>query len=99
MSLFLAISFNSFSDRFSILIHEHNFFFVNMYLLLALSCGKLNDVVRERYGYIYILLPNCANILLDYLFWLLLGWLFLICFKLYKVITAIIKLHNKTPLR
>ena len=48
-----------------------------MCLLLALHYTKCNDGARDKHGIKYIPLPKCTNILLGYLFWLLLGWLLL----------------------
>ena len=108
MPLYFAIRFNSFSDRFSIVIHKNKQIFFKYESALKIALRKNNDVVRDKYGLKYILLPKYANILLDYLFWLVLGWLhlrwlllewlLLNCCKLYKVKTAIIKLYSKTPL-
>ena len=104
MPLYFAIRFNSFSDRFSIVIHKNKQIFFKYESALKIALRKNNDVVRDKYGLKYILLPEYANILLDYLFWLVLGWLhlrwlLLNCCKLYKVKTAVIKLYSKTPLR
>ena len=38
-----------------------------MSLLLILSCARINNVVKDKYGLKYILSVKCANI------WLLLG--------------------------
>ena len=54
MPLFFATSLNSFSDRFSTLILLNNFF-INMCLLLALSCVKFDDIVRDKCSLKYIL--------------------------------------------
>ena len=46
---------------------------MSIIVLLTLSYAKFNDVVTDKYGLKYIILAKCANILLDYLFSLLLG--------------------------
>ena len=57
MSLFFATSLNSISDRFnSLILSKKNF--LNICLLLALSCAKFDDFVRGKCGLKYILLAK-----------------------------------------
>ena len=65
MPLYFAIRFNSFSDRFSIVIHKNKQIFFKYESALKIALRKNNDVVRDKYGLKYILLPEYANILLE----------------------------------
>ena len=54
MSLFFAISLNSFNDRSSILILLNNFLKKKICLLLVLSIAKFDSVVRDECSLKYI---------------------------------------------
>ena len=66
MPLFFAISLIFFSERFSILILVDRIF-LNIRLLLALSCTKFDDVAIDKCGSKYIICFSKAYLLAYYI--------------------------------